>query len=182
MLTRHSIQNIADLKDRQVFFDANVLIYIFWPSGSYRWERDYSTAFRQLLRQKNELLVDFLVISEIVNRAIRLEYDKYLFANALSRTGLSFKQYRDNEEGQAALSDIHLIVATNILAKFTIIGKSFTKDDIQSFLVIDTLDFTDKGILHICKDNACVLLTNDKDYRTADIDILTANPSILANA
>lgn len=181
MATIYSLQKISTLTDRRVFFDANILIYIFWPSASYHLEENYSSAFGQLLRQKNELLVDFLVISEIINRAIRLEYDKYLLANNISKARFSFKNYRDSDAGHEALSDIHLIVTTNILAKFTVIGKLFNKDDIQSFLVIDTLDFSDKGILATCKANACILLTHDKDYKTANIDILTSNLSILRN-
>ena len=179
MATKYSLQNIPDIQNRKVFFDANVLIYVFWPSGAYYWERDYSSAFGSLLRQQNELLVDFIVVSEIVNRAHRLEYDKHLSLNNIPKSNLSYKQYRNSPDGQTALSDIYLIVETNILNNFTIVGKSFTKTDIQSFLTVEQLDFADKGILLICKENACVLLTNDTDYKTADIDILSSNPVIL---
>ena len=57
MAARYALQNITDLQNRKVFFDANVLIYIFWPTGSYRWETDYSSAFGSLLRTNNELVV-----------------------------------------------------------------------------------------------------------------------------
>lgn len=181
MATKYSTQNIAAIHNRKVFFDANVLIYIFWPSGSYQWEATYSSAFGQLLRQKNELLVDFIVISEIVNRTIRLSYENHLSANNIQKINLSFKKYRNSVEGQSALSDIYLMVETNILSTFTIVGKSFTKAEIQSFLTIEPLDFSDKGILLTCQHNACVLLTNDIDYKTAAIDILTSNPAILRN-
>lgn len=179
MAAKYSLQSISDLEDRKIFFDANVLIYIFWPSGAYKWEQLYSSAFGRLLNQKNELMVDFIVISEIVNRAHRLEYDKYLAATNISRSEYSYKQYRNSDDGQEALSDIYLIVETNILSNFTIVGKSFTKADIQSFLTVELLDFADKGILMTCKENACVLLTNDVDFKAADIDILSLNPAIL---
>lgn len=181
MATKFSLQNITALRDRKVFFDANVLIYLFWPSGSYYLETYYSSAFGSLLRQQNELLVDFLVISETVNRAHRLEYEKHLTANNLSKSIFPYKKYRDSAEGQSALSDIYLIVETNILSRFTVVGKSFTKSEIQSFLVVEPIDFTDKGILLTCKENACVLFTNDQDFKSADVDILTSNPAILSN-
>ena len=181
MATKYSLQNITLLRDRKVFFDANVLIYLFWPSGSYQWEKHYSGAFGSLLKQQNELLVDFLVISETVNRAHRLEYEKHLTAANLSKSVFTYKKYRDSAEGQSALSDIYLIIDTNILSRFTVVGKSFTRAEIQSFLVVEPLDFTDKGILLTCKENACVLFTNDQDYKSADIDILTSNPAILSN-
>jgi len=181
MAIKYSTQNVSALQSRKIFFDANVLIYIFWPSGSYQWEFDYSKAFRQLLRQNNELLVDFIVISEIVNRIHRLEFDKYLSKTNISKNNLSYKHYRNSTDGQAALSDIYLMVETNILDTFTVIGKSFTKTEIQSFLTLDPLDFGDKGILLTCQENCCVLLTNDIDYKTSNIDILTANAAILQN-
>lgn len=179
MATKYSLQNIPDLTDKSIFFDANVLIYLFWPSGAYHWEKYYSSAFGKLLRQGNELMVDFIVISEIVNRAHRLEYDKYLTSQLYSRKEFPYKQYRNCKDGQAALSDIYLIVRTNILAHFTVIGKVFTNPDIQSLLIVDSLDFADKGILSICKENSCILLTNDADFKASDIDILSSNPAIL---
>jgi|APMI01.1.fsa_nt_gi predicted nucleic acid-binding protein len=181
MATKYSTQNISEICGRRVFFDANVLIYIFWPSGSYRWEAAYSSAFGQLLRQSNELFVDFIVISEVVNRTIRLSYDNYLRANDIQKSDLTFKQYRNSSDGKAALSDIYLIVETNILNTFTVVGRTFTKTEIQSFLTADSLDFSDKGILLTCKDHAFVLLTNDIDYKMASIDLLTSNPAILRN-
>ena len=181
MSTKYSIQNISSLQNRRVFFDANVLIYIFWPSGAYYLEKSYSSAFGKLLRQKNELLVDFIVLSEAINRSHRLEYEKHLMANGLSKNNLTFKQYRDGSVGQTALFDIYLIVNTNILSTFTVISKSFTKSEIGSFLTLDKLDFADKGILLTCQENGCVLLTNDIDFKTTEIDILTANLSILRN-
>lgn len=179
MATKYTTQNIIAIGNRKVFFDANVLLYIFWPSGSYNWERYYSTAYAKLLRQGNELVVDFIVISEIINRAIRLEHDKFLLSNGLNKTILKFKDYRNSIEGKTVLADIYLMVETEILSRFTVVGKSFTKSDIQFFLNVDSLDFGDKAILSTCQENACILLTNDVDYKTSAIDILTSNPAIL---
>lgn len=181
MSTKYSLVSIPTIQNRKIFFDTNVLIYLFWPSGSYNWESIYSRAFGQLLRQQNELVVDFIVISEVINRSHRLEYEKHLTENNIRRNQLPFKQYRDSAEGQSALSDIHLIIETSILNRFTIIGKSFTKEEIQSFLTLEPLDFNDYGIMLTCKENDCILLTNDKDYKVADIEILTSNPAILNN-
>ena len=179
MTRRYPIKNLSALNDRKIFFDANVLIYIFWPSGAYHWEEKYSSTFGRLLRQKNELVTNFIVISEIVNRAHRLEYNSYLSKNNISNTTLNYKNYRNREEGNSTLSDIYLIIETNILRHFTISSNFFTKEDIQSFLHPDSLDFGDKAILAICKENSFVLLTNDADFKFSDIDILTSNPRIL---
>ena len=181
MAERYSLRDISLLKSRKIFFDANVLIYIFWPTGSFSWENSYSSIFRRLLLQKNEIVVDFIVISEVINRAIRIEYEKYLNANNLNRRNFSFKQFRDSTEGEAATEDIYSIVSLSILPIFNVQVKGFSKSEIESFLNIDSLDFSDKAILSICKENDFVLLTNDRDFRTSDIEILTSNRIILKN-
>jgi len=173
MANRYSLNQVGKISNRKVFFDANVLIYIFWPSGKSTFERIYSKVFAQLLRKKNQLFVDFLVLSEIINRAHRIEYEKYIKRNNLNKKYFYYKKYRDSEDGKSALSDIYLIVQCNILSIFSVTGKSFDKNDIKSFLIIEKLDFVDKAILNICLDNNYVLCTNDIDYENSNIDIIT---------
>ena len=174
----YNSSEIPNLNKRQIFFDANILLYIFLPTGS-SWEKQYSVIFNRLLKQKNEMAVDFIIISEVVNRAVRIEYEKHLLENNILRKNLSFKRYRDCQDGQDATNDVYQIVNKNIVHKFNIVGKAFTKLDIENFLHVDSLDFSDKGIAAICKDHRFVLLTNDKDFADSDLEILTLNPRLL---
>ncbi len=167
------------LNKRQIFFDANILLYIFWPTGSYSWGKQYSAIFSRLLKQKNAMVVDFIVISEVINRAVRTEYEKHLQQQNISRDKLPFKGYRNSQEGQDALGDIYQIFKKNIINKFSFMGKAFSKADIEGFLHNNSLDFSDKGIAAICKDNNFVLLTNDKDFAGTDLEILTSHPDLL---
>ena len=177
MAARFDYCDLKTLQERSFFFDANILIYLFWPSAS-RWEADYSQIYGRLLKQKNILFVDFLVISEVINRAHRIEYDKCLKTKVLTKNDLSYKTYRDSPDGQQAMSDIYLIIESNVISHFHIVGKKFSKNDIISYLSVNNLDFTDKAIVDICKENDLVLLTNDRDFKNVDLDILTSNPAI----
>jgi len=172
MAIRYKLDDIPKLLDRKFFVDANVLIYLFWSTGSIKWEIEYSTVFSSLLKQSNKLYVDFLVIAEVINQMLKTEHKKNF-------STLLFKQFRDSTDGQQVLSDIYLIVENQILTQFEVTGNSFSKTDILNFLKVDSLDFLDKGILKTCQDNGFILLTNDKDFKNADIDILTCNPIIL---
>ena len=172
MATMYKLHDVSLLNGKNIFFDANVLIYLFWPTGSYYYELNYARAFNGLLRQGNGLYVDFTIISEIVNRVLRDELKRL-------QPGMKLKDFRDSPEGQQVLSDIYLIIKSNILSNFNIIGKAFSKNDVENFLVVDNMDFVDKATQQICKENDLVLLTNDKDFKNADLDILTGNPSIL---
>ena len=173
MAERYGIKRVAEVKGRDVFVDANVLMYWNWANaGSQQYEIDYSFVYMELLKQKNRLFVDFLVISEVINKILRIEHKKL-------QSTMEYKQFRDSKQGKTALSDIYNIIENQILDNFHIVGKSFSEDDVKSFLVVDSLDFMDKGILAICKENDFVLLTNDRDYKNSDIDILTCNRQIL---
>ncbi len=172
MATKYRLQDIAQLNGRDIFLDANVLIYLFWPTGQYSYEENYARVFRNLLRQGNNLFVDFLVISEVINRVVRIEHLK------LNPTQ-KFKDFRNSQDGKDALNDIYIIVENNILNRFNIVGKVFSKEEIENCLVVDELDFVDKATVLLCKENALVLLTNDKDFKSTDLDILTGNPTIL---
>ncbi len=64
MAFRYRITDIDKLKDRAVFFDANVLIYLFWPNPQQTWQQKYSLIYGRLLKQKNPLVVNISVLSD----------------------------------------------------------------------------------------------------------------------
>ena len=178
MSNRYNKTNIEQLRNKKIFFDANILIYLFWTTGS-SWEKSYARFYSKLNTQNNTYFIDFIVISEFVNRAIRLEYEKYLDENGLTKQNYSFKHYRDSLEGQESLSDIYEIVSSEILEKFEVVEKSYSKNTIQSLLIVDELDFSDKAIVQICSENDCVLITNDKDFKNSHIAIISCNKNLV---
>ncbi|MFN6378238.1 MAG: hypothetical protein ACK4WD_03120 [Flavobacteriales bacterium] len=177
MATIYKLNQINQLAGRNIFFDANVLIYIFWPTGTNGWQSSYSTAYNHLLRQGNQLSLEFRVVSEIINRIHRIEYENHLKRNGIQSKALRYKTYRDSAEGVSVLNDIYVILENDVLPHFEVIGKSFNKDEIMNFLVADYLDFADKAIAQICSENNLVLLTNDIDYSSTSLEVLTSNPN-----
>ncbi len=174
MAANYELQDFSHLKSRNIFVDANVLIYLFWPTGQHSFEKRYARTFQKLLKQENKLFVDFLVISEVINRVVRIEYKKL-------NPDQKFKDFRNSQKGKNVLEDISIIVKYNILNRFNVIEKSFDKQNIEHFLIVDELDFVDKAIVSICVENNLVLLTNDRDFKNSGLDILTGNPHILTN-
>ncbi len=172
MATRYKLQDINQIKNYDIFVDANILIYLFWPTGSNNYEKLYSSAYSLLLRQGNSLFVNFLVISEAINSMLRIEYSKNsYFAN--------FKNYRDSKDGKQALEDIYTIVKDDILNRFKIIDKTFSKKEIEDFLDVQDIDINDKAIVNICKENDMILFTNDRDFKNSNVAILSNNPRVL---
>lgn len=172
MNQRYHSKDIPSLKGKKIFFDTNVLLYIFWPLGSnQKFVNNYSSIFVSLLNAKNEMIIDQTIISELVNTALRIEYDKQLKIKAVMAEKYPFKKFRNSEEGKQAQESIFNEI-NKLLNYFSVNGKSFTKNEIEAILKIDSLDFSDKLILEICKENGYILLSNDKDFLTTDIDIL----------
>jgi predicted nucleic acid-binding protein len=174
MPLRFRINDISQFKQRSIFFDANILLYLFW-STNLDWEKTYSSVYNSLIKNNCSMYVDFIVISEVVNRAIRIEYWKHLNINNLNGNRFKYKSYRNSDDGEKAISDVYNLIQEKILCDFQIIGKNFAKKDIIKFLNLNQLDFSDKAIELICRENNFVLLTNDSDFKNSDIDILSEN-------
>ncbi|MFA4906662.1 MAG: PIN domain-containing protein [archaeon] len=179
MNRRISLTDISTLSGRRVFFDTNVLIYIFWPTGMRPRIAEYSSAFRRLLNMKIDLCLDITVLSELINRILRLEHEKYLKENSLQKDQFGFKQFRNTPECFSSTEVLYLLVQNRILRRFVVVGKSFSNADIPA-LFIKGMDFNDQIIISTCLENNCILLTNDADYLNAPIDILSSNPKLLA--
>ncbi len=173
MANRYNLQNIKNLNTRSIFFDANVLIYNYWPTDPQdRIVRSYSKIFKYLIKNENKLYINLSVLSEVINRVLRLEYNK-------GYTNVKFKEYRDSAAGKKAQEDLYSIIKENILPYFQIINTEIKRDELEDILIIDSLDFGDKIIVNICQKNDFILLTNDSDFKTTDIDILSANSKIV---
>lgn len=168
---KYNLGEFAEIKNRRVFFDANVIIYIFWPTGSRSYEDDYSMIFSNLLKQENKLLLNFNVVSEVINRISRIEYRK------VGKNFSKFKSFRNSQEGKRVIDDIYLLFKDNILPYFEIVGRSFSQSDVEEFLIYRKLDFNDLAIEKICFEHNLILLTHDGDFVDSNIDILTNNQS-----
>jgi hypothetical protein len=131
--------------------------------------RRYNTKYNELVWEGYVLYTSFEVISEVINRGMRIARDK------LGYGGVDFKLFRDLSAGDAALVDIHRIIRV-VLSQVIIVERSCDNAAVDHLLVIDRLDFVDRSIVAICGDKSYVLFTNDSDFLTSAIEILTSNP------
>jgi len=170
MAKRFKISDIPDLSGRTIFFDANIILYLFWPVYSKGNEpRHYSSIFGKLYLNKNPMAVNTFVLSEVINRVLRMDWE--------NKTGksISFKSFRNSSDGLSAQKDIFDMIEDKILKYFQVIDKQLTTTDIKNMLIVDKLDFNDKIIFDVCKAHNMILLTHDADFKDTDIDILSAN-------
>jgi hypothetical protein len=135
--------------------------------------KKYSFKYSTLVWEGYSLRTSFEVISEVINRAMRIAQHN------LGCDDMDFKIFRNSPDGHYALGEIHKIIRT-ILKEVVIVEQSFDNDGVEKLLVIDSLDFVDKSIVAICQGKSYVLFTNDGDFKDADVEVLTSNPVFFA--
>lgn len=161
-----------------VFVDANIWLYLFNPphNPQARFARSYSSAFNNLVRAKAQPVLDPLVLSEYLNRYCRLEY-----VAGFKNTYREFKGFRKSPDFASVASDAKLF-ASRIVGLCQI--HSTPASDLDLAQALDDfecgqIDFNDAVIVDICKKLNLKLLTNDSDFQTGGIEVLTTNPTLL---
>ncbi len=179
MNRRYCKGDIASFSDQTVFFDANVLLYLFYPAYSKNhWVPKYSSIFGALMRDKINIVVDFMVLSEFVNRILRESYKDRCRKKKVSQQKYSYKKFRNSRVCIKLENSIYDWIRNDILKVCSIYSYSISESDVQSILTVSELDFQDKLIEKVCRDNDFILCTNDSDFKNSDIDILSAHPDL----
>ena len=164
------INDISTAKEQGVFFDANILIYIFWSVFISRNDISsrYSSIYKFLIKEGIPVITNCIVLSEVINRILRIEYNNI-------GSSKSFKEFRNSPEGMRIQEDICAIIQNKIFSVFTIQDMCFTVDQLRPLIKADTIDFNDKMIIQLCKAHNMILLTHDSDFSHTNIDILSKN-------
>ena len=183
----------------KLFLDANIWLYLYCPQGSRTyWVKTYSNVFDRILDAESQIYIDVLVVSEFINTFARQEWKLAKQALELAKQEgdlteqeyelakshlCSFKNFRNSPNFDPIAQGI-AAAAKQIMKHCSRVESCFTTLDIGNLLTnYDTgnFDFNDQVITEICKSNGFTLITNDSDFKTQEIPILTANQSLLRN-
>lgn len=155
-----------------LFFDANVLIYLDGPIANVnqKLQEVYANAFAKMITEKSNLFIDTTVISEFANRYLRFAYEPF-------RGSSSFKDFRDSSDGEKTISNICAILKRR-LRYFSIssvcVNNTWLVGIIEEFDKLSG-DFNDCIIADICRKNNLSLITHDGDMGSFDISTISAN-------
>lgn len=162
----------------KLFLDANIWLYLFGPQKPRAyWVNIYSKVFSNILSAKSQIYIDALVVSEFINRYARVK--QKVVAPQLDFS----KGFRNSPDFKPIAKDIAADVK-RVLNYCTRIENGFETLDIGNLLTdyaTGNFDFNDQVITEICKSNGFTFITNDSDFKTREIPILTANQSLLGN-
>ncbi len=180
-LTRHEFSE-AD----KVFIDTCVLILLFNPlfdSGERPDSRaeDYSRAIRRLCLARSKVFVSYLVLSEYVNvylsRAKRLvEVSEHILL-----TNQKAFRFKAAEHFREAAKEVTIYLG-EILNLCSVVSAPPRRSWIENPLLLfkeGKMDFNDQLITQLCMENHYTLITDDSDFRNAELHILTENKRML---
>ncbi|MCG9130931.1 PIN domain-containing protein [Candidatus Poribacteria bacterium] len=160
----------------KLFLDANIWLYLYGPPKprSY-WRPIYASVFNRMVRAKSRIYIDVLVVSEFINAYARLKWrDTSFYPNA-------FKTFRNSPDFKPVAQNIATHVK-QIMKHCTRIENDFLTlpmDTLLADYISGDYDFNDQVMTKICKNNGFTLITNDSDFKTQEIPILTANAKLL---
>jgi len=168
---RYSIRQIEEIKHRKLFFDTNVLLFIYGNARSHHPHAgNYGKLLAKILVYRMNSHVNEIVLSEFYYASLKHEREASNFQFV--------KDFRNSEAGILSRETIFSRIA-DILKRFTFVPYNLMPDDIVALLKIDSLDFNDKLIVETCRKNNFVLVTDDADFKDAPVDILSVNHALI---
>lgn len=163
----------------EILVDTNVWLYLFPAPGNpqQRFAGQYSSAFASLVSAQAQPVLDPMVLSEYLNRYIRIEWE----GNYRSRYP-KFKDFRNSQDFSAVASAAETF-AKKILSFCLVHSLPADELDLQQALLdfaSGQTDFNDALLVDICQKRNLKLMTNDGDFRRGGIEVLTTNPRLLS--
>jgi predicted nucleic acid-binding protein len=100
--------NLNDIQNSKIFFDTNILIYILCPISNSKknYTEKFSNYFKKIIKSNNEIYIDILIISEFVNRCLKIEESKY--REEMKIKNFNFKKdFRNTEKYKEVIKSIY---------------------------------------------------------------------------
>lgn len=181
---RFSLEAVEEIQNEKIFPDTNVWVYLFCPIASVREDivKQYSRAFSVLLKSTNEFYTDRSILSEFINRYLRIAFNTYKTLNYKPRSFDFKRAYKQTEDFKLTISLITSTIENKILKRAHMVSSDYGADTMLEMLhqmEHREMDLNDLHIERLCLENDLILLTNDKDFQNSPIDILSGNPHLI---
>ncbi|WP_165175255.1 type II toxin-antitoxin system VapC family toxin [Desulfovibrio sp. ZJ369] len=162
----------------KILLDTNIWLYLFPAPAGYpkKFVSHYSTAFARLIKAKAQPVLSPIVLSEYLNRYIRIEWQ-----GCYQTKYRDFKNFRKSTDFTQVAASMK-VFAQKILQSCQVHDLAANALNLQQSLnefVMGNIDFNDAVLVDICKQLNFKLMTNDSDFQYGGIEILTTNPTLL---
>lgn len=172
----HSIESYNFPAVKGFFFDTNIWLYIYGPTGWPDERSDsYSRALKEIRNSKGTIYINCMIISEFINAFSRIEFKQQ---SEFTR----FKEFRNSLRYRAIAQDIAHNV--KIILKNTLVCdpelQAINLPEVMDLFEQGKYDFNDLLFAQICRSKGLVFVTHDKDFSELGVEILTANEKLVS--
>lgn len=178
MSTRaHRIEDWTFSPEDRLFFDTNIWMLLLGVQGNPQSTQVavYSNAYKRILKANCALLTDTLVLAEFYNAALRVRHE---LAIRFFHVDSDFKRFRESQDFADVASQVSYDVRQIVEGAQVRVLPAIIPVDWPALLAElerGVRDFNDELILAQCQAQNALLVTNDRDFVGADVEILTAN-------
>ena len=127
------------------------------------------------------MYIDVLIASEFINSYSRTKWELWKSENQISHTQRSFKKFRNSEHFPLIAKEIAVLMK-KVFRHCERIENSFETLEINTLIdkyAQGGFDFNDQIIAEICKRKRLKLVTDDGDFKSSEILVLTDNQRLL---
>lgn len=183
------MSKILDIKtyqlkaDEKFLLDANIWLYLYCPLGNYRQTaiQGYDGFLKKAIGVKATILVSSLVLSEVINRWLRLDFG--IYRKLHKKKNMDFKtDYRPTANCKGLSQNIAGIIEKKMFQIAGRIDDNFSGIDSSDILnnLADN-DFNDLYYSKLAGINNLTIVTDDADFGSIPlpVTVLTGNPKLL---
>jgi hypothetical protein len=173
------VRAVAIEKSR-VLFDTNVWIMIngFGADAAKHRANLYSEAYKRLIEGGNTIVLNNYILGEFFNRCTKIEYEIVKAEREADGAPVpQFKAYRRSAEFAPVLESIR-DTCLNMLDDCEFLSVDGGHYDIKSIIAdccTECADFSDLVLIGFCRKEKLYVMTDDADYSSSGLDIITAN-------
>lgn len=160
------VQDYVPNKSDNLFFDANIWLNLFSPTGDYGNKniiRKVNQLYGDILKEKCTIYTSSLIISEFFNAYSRIMFN--IQKEKEGKESLDYKRdFRPTNEYRELAENIKTIINEEILDISDKLDDNFSNIDIGEILDInDSYDFNDAYFCSLCSINNIKIVSADKD-------------------
>lgn len=168
-------------KDDLFFIDANIWITMIYETLHKRFKA-YQKLFFNILEKNAKIMLNELVVSEIVNRIIKLRYNDYIKKNQLASDEYTLKEhFRGSEPYKKVIESIYAQLSS-LKSCIECYSSAIKIEEILEFFDTENehavnMDFNDFVYAKLSEKNKLILVSEDLDMMSANdrVKILTTN-------
>jgi predicted nucleic acid-binding protein len=183
MMTKiESVETYQFTATDRLFLDTNIWLPVYAPglAKTPDQQRIYSDVLKRIKLNHGKVYIDALVLSEFINA-----WSRFVFRSAGGNKKFGdFKRFRHTADF-CAIAPTIASECRKITDYCQRTGSCLETVDINavfSEFALGRHDFNDQMIREICLANGLTLVTDDGDFSTSGLHILTANQRMLSSA